>query len=90
MNKSHLLALAFMAIAITGCSEDPLSKPRAEFLAGCSREVPMAICECAFDDIADKYSPEEITAISRGTRDDRLQAISQDTLIAMYECRNAT
>lgn len=87
MIKPHHLAVSAVVAATLGCS-DPLSKPRSDFLAGCSREVPMAICKCAFEKIEDKYSVDEITALSRGTRDDRLQAISQDTLIAMYECRN--
>ena len=86
----HLIKVIVPAMAFamgTGCS-DPLAEQRQDFIAGCSRDVPAVICECAFEKIEDKYSVEEITAVSRGTRDDRLAAISQDTLKALYECRN--
>jgi hypothetical protein len=83
--KTISLLMAFALAA--GCS-DPLAEQRQDFIAGCSRDVPAVICECAFEEIEDKYSVEEIAAVSRGTRDDRLAAISQDTLKALYECRN--
>lgn len=79
---------AVMALVMaSGCS-DPLAQQRQDFIKGCSREIPAIICECAFEKIEDDYSVEEITALSKGTRDDRLAAISQDTLKALYECRN--
>lgn len=87
MNPLKTISLAMVLTLATGCS-DPLAEQRKDFIAGCSRDVPAVICECAFEEIEDKYSIEEITAVSRGTRDDRLAAISQDTLKALYECRN--
>lgn len=87
MNPLKTTSLAMALTLAVGCS-DPLAEQRQDFIAGCSRDIPAVICECAFEKIEDKYSVEEIAAVSRGTRDDRLAAISQDTLKALYECRN--
>ena len=83
IGTAFILPLALMA----GCSEDPASKVRSDFLAGCSREAPMGMCKCIFNKIEDQYSAEELASINRGGQGTRLESISHDIVRAAKECR---
>lgn len=85
MKYHHIAVPAFQALALSGCSEDPLEEARGEFLSGCTRNAPLELCECAFGKLSQIYTPEELLGFEEGKGD--LQAFYQHTVKVGLECR---
>ncbi|WP_421711074.1 hypothetical protein [Alcanivorax sp.] len=66
MRRPISTALLVLTLISAGCSDDPMGKVKAEFLAGCTQNAPTEMCRCAFNKLAQQYSTEELEGFSQG------------------------
>jgi len=68
---SALLPLAFLSSAtlLPACSDSPPNQARDEFMLGCTQNAPEDMCTCAYDKLAQQYSPQELEGFSKGKGD---------------------
>lgn len=84
--RSRALYLTLpILITLTGCS-DPYAMERQEFVRGCAINSPEAVCNCAFDKLADELGEKEIKAVAKheATFDVNLLTSATD---AIHGCR---
>jgi len=66
-----LLPLAFLSSVtlLPACSDSQPNQARDEFMLGCTQNAPEDMCACAYDKLAQQYSPQELAGFSKGKGD---------------------
>lgn len=90
MTRGALAVIIAMTALMAGCGNDPAKKVRGDFLSGCVQSgASRALCNCAFDELQEDYSIDELRTLNRPStdpNDPRLMALIGAAVNAMMVC----
>lgn len=53
------VALACAAVALSACGTDHAAEVHTGFMNGCTRDAPESFCQCLYEKMTARYTPED-------------------------------